>query len=358
MSQDDCLSWMASSYVHYQEKQNSSLADYQKILKRVACSSRQINRRYFFLSDFESSLDGFKANPIVFRRREIAGTSVRQKFFQDVSNEVFEKLYEMATPPAYLIHVSCTGYGSPSAAQILAARKSPDTVVTHSYHMGCYGAFPALRMAMGFLSTSQLYNAIDSKADIVHTELCTLHMCPKDPSVEQMVIHSLFADGVAAYTVGTQIPEKPYLQILAYREFLLPQTASAMEWSIGDQGMTMTLSKDVPSFIGAVLEQAFQKWEKETGIKILENISKAIFAVHPGGPKVIDSVKARLRLSEDQVRFSRDVLRSRGNMSSATVPHIWKSILDSGSVSDGTLLISMAFGPGLTLCLSLMRVHR
>jgi len=45
-------------------------------------------------------------------------------------------------------------------------------------------------------------------------------------------------------------------------------------------------------------------------------------------------------------------------MSSATVPHIWKKVLESDDVFDGEYLISMAFGPGLTLCLSLMQVRK
>jgi predicted naringenin-chalcone synthase len=44
------------------------------------------------------------------------------------------------------------------------------------------------------------------------------------------------------------------------------------------------------------------------------------------------------------------VLADCGNMSSATLPHIWKLLLEDPAVPPGTLIPSMAFGPGLTVC--------
>ena len=150
----------------------------------------------------------------------------------------------------------------PSCAQLIAAQKSPSTTVTHSYHMGCYGAFPALRMASGFLNSPHLYQE-EPEADIVHTELCTLHMTPSDPSLEQMVIQSLFADGVIAYRAGRK-PESNSLELLALGEFLIPHSEKAMEWIVADQGMAMTLSKDVPKIIGDILRETLTQWQKQT----------------------------------------------------------------------------------------------
>jgi len=186
MSQDDCLNWMASSYVSYQNSQKFSFSEYQKLLKRAGCYSTQIEKRYFFLPDFNSPKIEPGGNQRVFKHGSIGGTNARQEFFQEVTMEVFENLYDQRPVPPFLIHVTCTGYGSPSAAQVIAAKKSPRTIVTHSYHMGCYGAFPAIRMAMGFLSAPVLRNGEAEAVDIVHTELCTLHMAPQDPTPEQM----------------------------------------------------------------------------------------------------------------------------------------------------------------------------
>jgi predicted naringenin-chalcone synthase len=79
-------------------------------------------------------------------------------------------------------------------------------------------------------------------------------------------------------------------------------------------------------------------------------IERSVFAVHPGGPKIIDRVREVLELSGAQVQTSRDVLFDCGNMSSATLPHIWQRLLDDPAVRRGTPIASLAFGPGLTVC--------
>jgi predicted naringenin-chalcone synthase len=43
------------------------------------------------------------------------------------------------------------------------------------------------------------------------------------------------------------------------------------------------------------------------------------------------------------------VLFERGNMSSATLPHIWAKILSEAGVRSGTPVVNLAFGPGLTV---------
>ena len=41
-------------------------------------------------------------------------------------------------------------------------------------------------------------------------------------------------------------------------------------------------------------------------------------------------------------------------MSSATLPHIWESILADPEAEDRSLLVSLAFGPGLSISGSIM----
>ena len=44
------------------------------------------------------------------------------------------------------------------------------------------------------------------------------------------------------------------------------------------------------------------------------------------------------------------VLCNYGNMSSATLPHIWESMLEDDRIQDGTPIVGLAFGPGLSIC--------
>ena len=54
-----------------------------------------------------------------------------------------------------------------------------------------------------------------------------------------------------------------------------------------------------------------------------------------GGPKILDRVRDVLAIDETQIAHSRQVLRERGNMSSATVPHVWMEIARSREVEAG-----------------------
>jgi predicted naringenin-chalcone synthase len=197
--------------------------------------------------------------------------------------------------------------------------------------MGCYASLPALRMARGNLD-----------ADILHTELCTLHFDPANHDPEQLVVQSLFADGMIRYRVSGGAPAQSF-EVLDLKEVISPGTLEHMRWDVSGQGFRMTLNRDVPKKIEAVVAALVSPWR----------CAGTVYAIHPGGPRIIDAVKEALQLSEEQVFFSKEILRKHGNMSSATLPHVWSEML--GEIPSGTRVISMAFGPGLTVSAALMR---
>ena len=81
-----------------------------------------------------------------------------------------------------------------------------------------------------------------------------------------------------------------------------------------------------------------------------------VWAIHPGGPRVIESTAEALGVDHAvQARHSHDVLRERGNMSSTTLPHIWDRIARDETVEAGATVCSVAFGPGLTVATNLLR---
>ncbi|MEK2689706.1 3-oxoacyl-[acyl-carrier-protein] synthase III C-terminal domain-containing protein [Bdellovibrio sp. GT3] len=352
VSQNESLDWLSTAHHLAQKDQTHSQEDYLKLLHRVGCSENQINKRFFFVPDVgEKNWDDNRIYPITTKNRGVS-MHYRHEFYHEIVQKLFNEIYETRSFPDDMIHVSCTGYVSPSAAQLTALRAPKTVTVTHSYHMGCYGAFPALRMASGFLANDSILGHKQS-VDLVHTELCSLHLNPEDPTLEQMVIQSLFADGCIAYRMSHQKPPAGF-KILSLYEEIIPDSSDAMEWMVSDWGMKMTLSKDVPSMVGAAIRDFTQRWLTSRGYDLAKIQKEALFAVHPGGPKIIDQVEKQLELKKSQVDASRHLLYRRGNMSSATLPHLWESILEDPEVPSGTLIVSYAFGPGLTVCAGLM----
>ncbi len=81
----------------------------------------------------------------------------------------------------------------------------------------------------------------------------------------------------------------------------------------------------------------------------------AAWAVHPGGPRIIDVVADRLQLPESDVAGSRAVLREHGNCSSATVLLVLQRIRRDKALEPGDHVMALTFGPGLTLYGALLR---
>ena len=214
--------------------------------------------------------------------------------------------------------------------------------------MGCYAALPAIRMAEGLIAARHARNEPNARADIVHTEMCALHMNPSNTSPEQLVVQSLFADGHMRYSCVHPNLVRRGFSVRAIREEIVSDSQNDMSWLPADGGMQMTLSREVPAKNSSSLRPFLSALIQTSGLDFGETLKTATFAVHPGGPKIIDSVQDVLELSEAQVAQSKNVLRRRGNMSSATLPHVWESILIS-SPKHQHPVVSLAFGPGLTI---------
>lgn len=361
-SQNATLDWLARAHTvaettrakePFDDGGESFHAQLRRLLGRVACAPHRLAERGHEVPDYgHTQWDEMRIYDLL-RAAEGAGTAARTAFFGRVASAAIERLYEGETePPRELVHVTCTGYASPSAAQRLVAQKGwgSRTRVTHAYHMGCYAALPAVRIASGLLASARA----PARADIVHSEVCSLHLQPCEHDAEQLVVQSLFADGHARYSVERGGSARPSLAVLAEHEEILPESADAMTWTCGDHGMHMTLARDVPvqiaTNVGAFVATLFEA----AGLSFRAHRETTIFAVHPGGPRVVDSVQRALELGDAQVAASRDVLLRFGNMSSATLPHVWRELVNDAAIADGTLVASLAFGPGLTVSGALM----
>jgi predicted naringenin-chalcone synthase len=356
IDQSRSLAWLAAAHAESEaalrglddrEKQRFEIK-MQRVLQRCACPRDKLARRGHFVADIERADFGRNELYDVTRHPQGRSTEQRMQMFAERVSDYFARTYaDEYEPPDDLIHVTCTGYVSPSGAQLLVASKGwgAHTRVTHAYHMGCYAALPAVRMAAGMAAIGA------RRVDIAHTELCSLHLDPSDHRVEQLVVQSLFADGLIRYSMRSD--EGPGLRLVTAYEVVIAGSHDSMGWRIADHGLQMTLARDVPERIaGALRGFVIQLFER--GGLGMDAMKRSVFAVHPGGPKIIDRVRDVLELSEAQVAASRGVLLDYGNMSSATLPHIWMRLLADPSVPSGTLIPSLAFGPGLTVCGALL----
>lgn len=253
--------------------------------------------------------------------------------------------------PDHALQVSCTGYSSPHAIQRIVGRRRWSTRLLHVGHMGCYAALPAASTAARLVRADAADGEPRSTAALFVVELCTLHLKPGASADDQVVVNSLFSDGAIRFDVSA-VPRHPCLALLASDQQVLPRTEEHMTWRLGDSAFGMTLGRGVPEEVGAAVTAFVKRFLGEAGLK-LSDVKH--FAIHPGGPRVIERVLAALWAPPDAGRHSREVLRRRGNMSSATLPHVWDAMLEDPAVRAGDLILSLAFGPGLTIAANVLR---
>ncbi len=342
-----------------QEKVSEWLTDYhyeenREIFEKYAVKKELVNSRALYAPGI---LQEPEENVLLFQTESLENPSIRERgvYAQEEIEEIFEEFYRNETKqPDQLAHVSCTHYESPSGAQLAMLKKDwLQSKVTHLYHMGCYAALPAIRVAKS-------YNAEGSEhVDIVHTELCSFHLDRDKKTADELILQTLFADGAIKYSALNEKAFKKLgivgLQILGHLELLVPNTDKEMTWKLNQNSFDMTLTKYVPMIIAKNIEKFMVALFNECRLDYYSEKENAIFAIHPGGPKIVELISRILKLRTDQVEASDYILRTRGNMSSATLPHIWDRVLNNMENLD-KYIVTVAFGPGLTMTGAILKM--
>src|SRR5262249_26848978 len=239
----------------------------------------------------------------------------------------------------HLVTVSCTGFAAPGVdSELIRGLGFSATIErTHVGFMGCHGTFNGLRVARGLAGAEP-----DARVLVCAVELCSLHFRYSwDP--EKIVGNALFADGAAAVVgMNGEDTSQDFWRVAASGSFLFPESADAMTWTIGEHGFEMTLSARVPELIGEQLRPWLDDW---LGKHRLTRRQIGSWAIHPGGPRILSAVEKALDLPGDATAVSRDVLRSCGNLSSATVIFLLERLRLRQAKRP---CVALGFGPGLT----------
>ena len=91
----------------------------------------------------------------------------------------------------------------------------------------------------------------------------------------------------------------------------------------------------------------------QTNSKVALHPQDFDWALHPGGKAIIEEVKTAMKLSEDHLRATQRIYRTRGNASSVAVLAVLDNLRTMGKGRDDVLACS--FGPGLTIEMARLR---
>ena len=303
-------------------------------------------------SDDSAALEAFYPPPVSPEDRGPT-TAVRLRRFALAAGPLAAKACRAAfadavTEPAevsHLVTVSCTGLVSPGLDAELIRRLglSPDIGRINLGFMGCHGALNGLRAA-GALAQS----GPGARVLLSCVELCSLHFrYGWDP--QKVVANALFADGAGAAIVGPADDGADGYRLIDTASRLAPDSSEAMSWQVGDHGFEMSLSREVPRLIRGSISAWLEGWLARHALSVAD---VAHWVIHPGGPRIIQTVTESLELPEVAGRASAAVLAEHGNMSSPTVLFVLSRL--RAQAATGPCVV-MGFGPGLALEAALLR---
>jgi predicted naringenin-chalcone synthase len=308
-----------------------------------------IDSRYSVIPDFDKSrgthvfFNGVPSNADVTNRIDVFKERA-VPLAMDAIYTAFEKIDSSASAfgITHLITVSCTGISAPGIdAELIEKLGLPNDIYRTAVNfLGCNAAFHALKIADMIVKTD-----VNAKVLIVCVELCTLHFQPKN-NHDNLLSNTIFGDGAAAVIItADSANDSAGLMIKGFYSLLLNEGKELMGWDVTPVNFEMILDAKIPDFIGEEIKSIVQKAEKKLNIQ-----AKAIdhWAIHPGGKKIVDTIKKQLSLSAEDIYASKKILNDYGNMSSPTILFVLNELMENNYHKNKTIF-SIGFGPGLSI---------
>lgn len=320
-------------------------------LKRVYRGAK-IENRYSVIKDFaeDGPEDFFKDGifPGIGERMNLYKREVPKLAYEAIEN-CLRKSKVSAESITHVITCSSTGFYSPGLDTEIISHYNlpPGTGRTCVNNMGCCGAFNSLQVANAIAAGNP-----DANVLVVCVEICTLHF-PNKKSWKDLIVTSLFGDGAAAVLVSGNDKEKGLL-IKNFHTVIHPDDGNAVSWYIKDDGFEVNLASYVPALVKDGVGKMVGKMLDKTELQI-EDID--LFAIHPGGRKIVEVCEKEFNLSAADSSYSYQVLQQYGNMSSPTILFVLKEILDQNINRTGNNILGVAFGPGLALESMLLEIN-
>jgi predicted naringenin-chalcone synthase len=295
-----------------------------------------IHGRYFGM---DSKEDACETNPDRLNERFL-------KYARLTASEAARKaMASLALDPAALGGIvvnTCTGYLCPGLSSYLVEDLGlADSIkMVDIAGMGCGGAIPSLECAAGLVARGCRLPVLSLSVEICSS---TIFM-GDDPAL--IVSNSIFGDGAAACIMAAvNHDEDRWFRLLDFETGVFPQYREHLRYRQESGRLRNVLTRRVP-ILGAqtsrtVLNRLLQRHDLSAG-------DIRWWAVHAGGTAVLEHAGEAMGLNQEQLRFSAEIFRDYGNMSSPTVLFALENILKNANPHAGDKGILISFGAGFS----------
>jgi alkylresorcinol/alkylpyrone synthase len=236
--------------------------------------------------------------------------------------------------------VSVPGISSPSIDALLINRMGLCRNIRRVpiFGLGCVAGAAAISRAADYVRAYP-----DQTAVVLSVELCSLTLQRQDVSMANLISSGLFGDGAAAVIVAGSDCGLSGPKILATRSVFYPDTEEMMGWDVSERGFRIVLSREIPNLVRKNLAHDLDDFLAERG---LTRADIGNWALHTGGPKILEATAEALGLKNGELDVSWQCLRRTGNLSSASVLVVLEEVMKNRRPAPGTLGLLAAMGPG------------
>ncbi|WP_067895417.1 type III polyketide synthase [Nocardia vaccinii] len=265
----------------------------------------------------------------------------------DVAGRAVAGLDDSAEEIGQLIFATSTGFIAPGVdvAVVKQLGLSPAVGRVMVNFMGCAAAMNAMRTAVDYVRAHP-----DKKSLVICLELSSVNAV-FDDDINDVITHSLFGDGCGAVVIGAGQVHQPLApgRVVIRDSFshLLDDAEDGIVLGVNHHGITCELSEQLPRYIYTGVDPVIGKMLDRNGLR---KSDVDLWAIHPGGPKIIEESARSLGIPAEQAAPSWDVLARYGNMLSASLIFVLEEMVRAGStakpISTG---VAFSFAPGVTL---------
>ncbi|XP_065867106.1 type III polyketide synthase B [Euphorbia lathyris] len=337
----------------YFRNTNCDDPDLKQKLARL-CKTTTVKTRYVVMSDEilskypELAIEGL---PTVKQRLDICNDAVTEMAVE-ASQTCIKNWGRSISSITHVVYVSSSEARLPGGDLYLAKGLglSPETQRVMLYFVGCSGGVAGLRVAKDIAE-----NNPGSRVLLATSETTIIGFKP--PSAERpydLVGVALFGDGAGAMIIGTDpVPEteRPLFELHTAIQNFLPDTEKIIDGKLTEEGISFKLSRELPNIIEDNIEGFCKKLIDVVGLTD-KDYNKLFWAVHPGGPAILNRMEKRLDLSPEKLNASRRALMDYGNASSNTIVYVLEYMLEEslkmGDTEKSEWGLVLAFGPGIT----------
>ncbi|KAL6981290.1 hypothetical protein U1Q18_022920 [Sarracenia purpurea var. burkii] len=320
------------------------------------CKTTTVKTRYTVMS--KEILDQYpelatEGSPTIKQRLEIANPAVVH-MAMEASLACIKEWGRRPEDITHLVYVSSSEIRLPGGDLYLAAQLGlrNDVGRVMLYFLGCYGGVTGLRVAKDIAE-----NNPGSRVLLTTSETTILGFRPPNKARPyDLVGAALFGDGAAAVIVGADPlagKESPFMELNYAVQQFLPGTQNVIDGGISEEGINFKLGRDLPQKIGENIEEFCKKLMAKAA---LSDFNDLFWAVHPGGPAILNRLESTLGLRSEKLEWSRKALMDFGNVSSNTIFYVMELMREEvmkkrekeEDDEEEEWGLALAFGPGIT----------